>query len=364
MSARVVYLHIGAPKTGTTYLQDRLRVNAGGLADHGVHYPLGMRASHFNAALDIVGESWGGIGAQVEGEWEKLVRRVRRLSGTVVISHEILAAAKPPQIKRVMDDLAGSEVHLVYSARDLARQVPAEWQEGVKHRRRQGFKRYLRAVQEARRDKPQMWFWRVQGLPDVLNRWSGGLRPERVHLVTVPQPGAPNDLLWQRYCAAFGIDPSWAPEESYRTNVSIGTAEATLIRRLNRRLRMSGLASEDYRSLVREVVVHRTLAQRDGMTRVTLPPHAYPWADDVAEEWIDWIQGSGIDVVGDVDDLRPLPPPDDAVWVDPDRPRRTEMLDAALDAMVALTTEAARRPDPDAQLSARMVRAARRIRGS
>ena len=56
-----------------------------------------------------------------------------------------------------------------------------------------------------------MWFWRVQSLPDVLSRWSKGLPPENVHLVTVPQAGAPRDLLWQRYCQAFGIDPAWAP---------------------------------------------------------------------------------------------------------------------------------------------------------
>ena len=36
-----VYLHIGAPKTGTTYLQDRLSLNASLLADHDVHFPSG-----------------------------------------------------------------------------------------------------------------------------------------------------------------------------------------------------------------------------------------------------------------------------------------------------------------------------------
>jgi hypothetical protein len=32
--SRRVYLHIGAPKTGTTYLQDRLSLNAKELAEH------------------------------------------------------------------------------------------------------------------------------------------------------------------------------------------------------------------------------------------------------------------------------------------------------------------------------------------
>ena len=33
--SRTVYLHIGAPKTGTSYLQDRLRLNKAELRRHG-----------------------------------------------------------------------------------------------------------------------------------------------------------------------------------------------------------------------------------------------------------------------------------------------------------------------------------------
>ena len=360
--SRVVYLHVGAPKTGTTYLQDRLALNKASLARHAVHYPLLLHASQFRAALDLLQMPWGGLQENVDGDWDALAARVRRLDGTVVISHEILAAARPGQIKRAMASLKGSEVHLVYSARDLARQIPAEWQEGVKHQRRIAYGAFVRQAQEARRTKPSMWFWRVQSLPDVLSRWSRGLPPDRVHLVTVPQAGAPRDLLWQRYCQAFGIDPAWAPEESERENVSIGAAETLLLRRLNRRLRKAGLPSEEYRRLVREAVVHQTMARRPHMTKVALPPEAHPWARDVADEWVQWVQGSGIDVVGDVEDLRPCPPPADAAWVDPDRPRRGEMIDAALDAMVALALEAAKRPDPEEQLVGRVGRALRRLR--
>lgn len=360
---RRVYLHVGAPKTGTTYLQDRLALNRQELARHDVHYPLGLQASHFKAALDLLDVSWGGQREGARGEWAKLVDRVNRHDGTVIVSHEILAGARPQQIRRAMADLEGSEVHLVYSARDLARQIPAEWQEGVKHRRRRTFARFLRQVQNARRTKPTMWFWKAQGLPDVLTRWGHGLPPEQIHLVTVPQSGAPRDLLWHRYCEALGIDPAWAPAESSRENVSIGTAETALLRRLNRRLKKAGLPGEDYRRLVRQLVVHETLAQRTDMTRATLPPSAYPWVEEIAQEWVDWVEGSGIHVIGDVADLRPVRPAEDAVWRDPDKPRRRDMVDAALDAMVALTVEAASRPDPDDQLTAKLGRAARRLRG-
>jgi hypothetical protein len=359
---RVVYLHVGAPKTGTTYLQDRLALNKNRLSRNGVHYPLALHASQFRPALDVLAMPWGGLQVDVDGEWDALAARIRRLSGTVIVSHEILAAAKPAQVRRVMSSLDGSEVHVVYSARDLARQIPAEWQEGVKHQRKISFGGFLQQVQTGRRVKPNLWFWRVQSLPDVLGRWSRGLPPERVHLVTVPQRGAPRDQLWHRYCQAFGIDPAWAPEESERENVSIGAAETHLLRKLNTRLRRAGLPSEEYRRLVRELVVHQTLAKRPKMTRVTLPPHAWPWVAEVAEEWVDWVRGSGIDVVGDVADLRPLAPEGERRWANPDRPRRPEMVDAAVDALVALTLEAAKRPDPHEQLGARLGRAARRLR--
>ena len=362
--SRVVYLHVGAPKTGTTYLQDRLALNKASLARHDVHYPLALHASQFRPALDLLEMPWGGLQENVDGEWDGLINRVRRQQGKVIVSHEILAAAKPTQVRRAMAGLEGAEVHLVYSARDLARQIPAEWQEGIKHQRKQGFAGFLRGVQTSRRTRPNMWFWRVQSLPDVLTRWSKGLPPERVHLVTVPQAGAPREELWHRYCRAFDIDPAWAPEQSDRENVSIGAAESTLIRRLNRRLKQAGLPSEEYRRLIRELVVHQTLAQRPDMSKVTLPPAAFPWADEVAEEWIQWVVGSGIDVIGDVEDLRPVPPPAGQVWADPDRPRRPQMVDAALDAMVALAVEAAQRPDPNEQLTARLGRAARRLRRS
>ncbi len=360
---RRVFLHVGAPKTGTTYLQDRLALNRSQLAKHGVHYPLGLQSSHFNAALDLIDLSWGGQREGARGEWGRLTDRVRRLDGDVIISHEILAGARPAQVRHAMDTLDGSEVHLVYSARDLARQIPAEWQEGVKHRRARSFGRFLTDLQSASRSKPSMWFWKVQGLVDVLTRWGAGLPPSRIHLVTVPQAGAPRELLWERYCDAFELDPGWAPQQSGRENASIGIAETALLRKLNRRLKQADISGEDYRTLVRQLMVHDTLAHRRGMELATLPPAAFPWAQDLAEEWIEWAQGSGVRVHGDLEDLRPVAPPEDRPWRNPDRPGRAAMVDAALDALVAVLDEAASRPDPNEQVSAKIGRAARRLRG-
>lgn len=359
--ADVVHLHVGAPKTGTTYLQDRLLANRLSLAEQGIDYPVGPSGDMFDPALDLIDRPWGGHRERVRGEWDALVGRVRRTEGTAVISHEILAGARSDQVERAVRELEG-ELHVVYSARDIARQVPAEWQESVKHRYRRPFSRFLRSVQSTERRDSSMWFWRVQGLPDVFDRWARDLPPERVHLVTVPPSGAAPGKLWRRYCRAFGIDPTWAPEGgAARSNSSLGIDEAAMVRELNRRLRKAGLESESYRTLVRHVVTHQTLAGRTGMRPVTLPPTAHGWAAEIAEEWIEWVEGAGIDVVGDLGDLRPAFP-DPASWQDPDRGKPRRVADAAMDALVAVILEAVAREEDDA-MGTRLGKAARKLRG-
>ncbi len=361
--ADVVYLHVGAPKTGTTYIQDRLALNRSHLARHDVRYPIGARADMFPAALDLIDRPWGGMLPEVKGEWDALVKRARRSKGSVIISHEILAGASHEQVERAMASLAPADVHVVLTARDIARQVPAEWQERLKHQGRVPYGKFVRRVMDPRvRGVAARSFWDVQGVTQVLERWSRQLNPDHVHVVTVPQAGAPHGELWRRFCRAVQVDPEWAPLDSVRRNPSIGVAESAMLRQLNGRLRKAELQHADYRALVRHLVVHETLADRSGVQRLTLPPESFDWAEEIAESWREWIVGAGVDVVGDLEDLRPVRPGPDEVWLDPERARPRDIADAALEALVAVIEEAARRDDPADQLTARVSKVAKRLR--
>lgn len=359
--ADVVYLHVGAPKTGTTYLQGRLHRNRAGLAEHDVHYPAGLRRDMFAGALDLIDRPWAGQREEVRGEWDALAGRVRRVDGTAVVSHEILAAATEEQVDRALGSFGGAEVHVVYSARDLGRQIPAEWQESIKHRSRRSFRKYLTLVRGHAQLDSDLWFWRVHSLPDVLRRWTRSIPPERVHLITVPPSGSDPDELWRRFCRACSLDPAWGPKVGGRTNVSLGIDEIAVLRDLNRRLKRAGMDSAAYGRLVREGLAHRVLAEREGMRRAVLPPAHRDWALETAEGWTQWVRDARIDVVGDLADLRPVFPPDEK-WRNPDRPRPRRVHDAAMAALVASLLEAEKRPDPDDQPLARIGRAARRLR--
>ncbi len=351
----VVHLHIGAPKTGTTYLQHRLALNAKSLARHDVHFPtrsplVSPELFHFRAALDLLGEDWGGQPGHADGAWGQLLRRIHSRSGISIVSHEILAPAEPGVITKAMRDLAGCEVHVVYSARDLGRALPAAWQESIKQGRRWAYRRFLNRVEYGR-----PWFFRAFDLPSVLGNWSAGVSPDRIHLVTVPQRGAQPGELFDRFCRAFGIDPAWAPVDSTRLNTSLGVAETQVIRQLNRRMDRATRREAEYDELIRELLAQDQLVRRISAP-VRLPPGRFEWAAEQAERWIEWVKASGIQVVGDLDDLRPLPAAADEPYVNPDKVPAKLVLAAAVDALAAMTKEAASRPDPRRTLRGRVQR--------
>ena len=341
---RRVVVHVGTPKTGTSYVQDVLFLNRDTLAEQGILYPADRFDEHFLAALDLMELHWGGLETQAVGAWDRLAERVRAWPGTVIISHEILANATRQQVRRALDsfgDPATTAVHVVLSARDLVRQVPAEWQENVKHRRTFDYRTFLDKITDPARDgELASWFWGVQEVPDILDRWGGSLPPERVHLVTVPKPGAPRDLLWQRFTSVLGLDDVELELETDRANPSMGVPETTLVRRINQRVNNGVLANEDYRQLVRELLAHRTLSRRSGSPRLALPPDVRAWAVDLSETWIEDLAAKGYDVAGSLDELRP--DADAAEFSDPDAPDEGDVADAAMESIVTLLDEAAR----------------------
>lgn len=335
-----VFVHVGAPKTGTTQLQDLLYVNRDKLSSAGVLYPAERFDSHFLAALDLLQKKWGGLEKQAVGAWDAIAAQANAWDGSVVISHEILAAATPRQVGRALSTLEG-EVHIIYSVRDLARQIPAEWQEGVKHRRKMSYADFL---EDMCKDEPQTstlrWFWLVQHWTQVLDRWGSTLPPERVHVVTVPQPDAPRTLLLNRFLGLLEIDRRLLTVPSERANPSLGGVETTVIRTINSMLSARRLKGPHYRHFVREVLVHQTLADRPGSTKITIPPALDGWVGSLTGEWVGELGSRGYDVVGDLAELTSVPRRQD--WYDPDTATAAEQLDVTYRIIEALLLEVAR----------------------
>ncbi len=337
--SKKVLLHVGCPKTGTSYLQDVLFRNQEVLRGHDILYAADRFDAHFLAALDLMTLPWGGLETEAVGAWDRLAAQVRDWPGTAIISHEIFARATPTQVERALASLGDAEVHLVLSVRDLVRQVPAEWQENVKHRSHITYATFLRTIRDpARGSKIGSWFWAVQEIPDILHRWGASLPADRVHLVTVPPTGSDRGELWRRFSRTFGLDDLPLDLAAERENPSLGVPETSLLRTINQRV-TSILAPPDYRPLVRELLAHQTLSQGVASARLGLPPDDHAWAQDLSRSWVAGLAARGYDVAGSLDDLVGTDP---GSFADPDSATADELLPPALDAISALLVEAAR----------------------
>jgi hypothetical protein len=314
-----VFLHIGAPKTGTTYLQHVLFKNREALADAGVLYPYSALDQTFRSAHDFCGTTWFGHHAdRFRGEWDRVAELARSWEGsTVIISSELLAAATPDRIKSRLGMLAPAqaeqtELHVVFSARDLARQLVSDWQEQVKHKHTVTLERFVDDLVELGRNAPEPFgrlFWGLHDAGAVLATWSEAVPPERIHVITVPPPGGPSDALWTRFCTVTGLDPAGYDTTAKRSNASMGVEETELVRRMNRRLtKMDG---NSYDVLVRLFLADKVLG--GGTTRLTLPPDRMAWARSRSQTLIDQLSEAGYQVEGDLSDLMPRPPETDYV---------------------------------------------------
>jgi hypothetical protein len=351
-----VYLHVGEPKTGTTFVQQVMWTNKAELLDAGLLLPGPRPMAHWRAAQDLreVPQIPNDPIGPNKGAWDKLARQVLKAPEVGVISHELFAAADREQAERGIRSLAGAEVHVVLSVRDLGSLLPAEWQETVKHRNTSEWEDWLADVidvESIAEDRRQFWFWRVHDTLEVLRIWSSLLPPERVHVITMPPRGAEPDLLWKRFAGVVGIDPAVADTARARSNASLGLAEVELLRRLNAAM-PAELPGWFYMRNVKDALAHGALAARPStIGRLELPAERDKWAREHAEAVVAELATSGYDIVGDLDEL--LPAPTSGAGARPRDAKPEEMLDSAVVAISALLGELAKTqgvfaPDADA----------------
>lgn len=328
MSLVSVVLHVGLPKTGTTYLQRLLADHRDLLREAGVLYPFLRPGAMFEGAVEVRGSAskFGLDPQQVDGTWAALCQRARDFDGTTVISHEVLAGATVAQVDAALVPLHGLDVRVVVTARDLGRQATAHWQEEVKLGATMSFAEFERdqlradtgrdAGPDAGGVRPH--FWHAQDFAGAMLRWGRGLAPEHVHLVICPPPGAPRAELWSRFAAALDIDPGLLDASSVTaTNPSLGAAEIALLRAVNEALGHR-LSPGDRNRLVKREWAEGLLASRDS-PRPRTPADLHELLAVPTQAWVDEVRAAGYAVHGDPGDLAPVtadagePHPDQSV---------------------------------------------------
>jgi hypothetical protein len=335
-----VFLHVGEPKSGTTYLQEIVWRNREVLRRQGLRLPGAGVNDHFRAAQDLrdVAQPADDPAPPWRGEWDELAREILRGPGAALISQEHLCGATEAQVMRAMHSLLGAEVHVVLTVRDFASLLPAEWQETVKHRNGRAWHRWLADIAETETRVPTgsraRWFWTAHDTTHVLRRWTSALPAERVHVVTVPQSREHPQLLWERFASVLDVDAASVDTTDVRSNATLGVVETELLRRLNLRL-SDEIPQWYYVTEVKEHLAQQVLAARAAGARPQLPEKYAAWAQDRSAHVVASLVAQGYDIVGDLADLHPART--DAAT--PATPTSAQLLDAALDALAGVVRD-------------------------
>jgi hypothetical protein len=333
--ARRVVVHVGLPKTGTTYVQSVLWQNRRLLAEQGVLYPGRSRRQHMWASM-VVREHPGvpNRGPQAATSWDDLLAEIEAWEGTAVVSHEFFGAATEDQAARALERLGDTEVHVLTTARDVLTVNTSYWQEYVKH----GFVNAALDDFPVPTDPWDEWGWPALDLEGVLRRWGSHLTGDRVHVLVLPGPGAPRSALLDSYAAIVGFDPTGMDTEHARANASLGVVQAELLRRVAPRL--EGFTTALDRGVWIRSYLSQDILVPQGGERFLPSPARVAELRERAASTVAHIREAGLSVHGDIDRL--LVPDDLVPARHPDSVTEAEMLDAAT-ATIAAVMEDVRR---------------------
>ncbi len=355
-STQRVVLHVGTPKSGTTFLQRALWRHREELDSVGVTCAGRRHFEMFHAAIELRGSYrfWGRSAEELEGTWQRLCDEARDYPGITIMSHELLGAAKREQVDVGLAALEGLDVHLVVTARDLARQVASDWQERVKNGNPVTFEAFCTNVGLER----QNGFWRNQHLIGIFDRWARDLPPENVHLVVGPPSGSSADLLWRRFGEAAGFDAgAFDPTtEEPTANQTLGSVQVAVLRRVNEVLG-GRIQQPAYGKVVKRDFAQTILAAQSSAP-AQCPPELVDRLAEIATRQNNRMTERGYRVHGDLDELVPVP--GSGPWTNPDAVDAELETAAAVAAIAELLVDRAEpTPEPDPGL----VPTARRIGG-
>jgi hypothetical protein len=309
--ASQVFLHIGLPKTGTTYLQSVLWESKAALASDGYLLPGRGHREHLWAALELQERpNLERRHPKAPGTLDRLVKAVNRHKGPALLTHEFMCGAGREQARRLIESLAPAEVHVVITARDTLGMLTAGWAEYVKN----GGTKPLAEMHGDRLGGQGEFGWRTWDLAGVLRRWGRHVSAEQVHVLPMPGPGAPRDQHWRNFAGVLGLDPDRydAPEEP--RNPALGVVQIELLRRVNPHL-TAFRRPVDRGTWIRGYLAEGHLVRQDG-ERLGAGEAQVAECRERAERAVGMIRRRGYRVVGDVEsllvpaELPPRPHPD------------------------------------------------------
>ncbi len=335
-----VNLHIGAFKTGTSFIQKVLMDGRSELADLGVLWP---------------GRDWQSVVQGVQGlrdnrkvpyeKWADLVGEIDRWSGdSVIISMEFMSLLSEEQVAKCVESLGQHQLRVILTARDLGRQIPAQWQESVQNASSWAYRDYVDglASMAPMTNRYGRHFWNKQDFAALLEPWSKHVKPKDLVVVTVPPSGAPKGLLWERFCESVGIPPERF-DSATSANESLGAASAEVMRYVSAAAEGTNISDAVRRNLKKVVSKDILAARKSSEPTLLLPPEYQEWTTKRSRNLIKDIAAFEPTVIGDLEELMPVYAPErDNTTTDPSTIPTEQLMEAAAHGILGMSQRQAR----------------------
>ncbi len=301
-------IHIGPPKTGTTYLQGAFHGNREAVSAQGVHYA-GRGRQPVAAVQAIVGNASPNTGEIPSMKrWRSLVSEVAHArQPRVVISSEFLTEAKPETIKTIVEDLGGARAHVVVTLRPLARILSSQWQQFVQSGQRMAFDDWLDAVfNDPSRITPT--FWRRHRHDQLVARWAEVVGPQNLTVIALDDQD--HGMVLRVFEQLVGLRAGTLVAEEDLSNRSMTLSEVEVVRAFNRQFFAAGLSRPLHTKVMRfgAATYVKSRPPAPDEPRVEAPGWALERAGEIAREMVDAIVASGVRIVGNPEHLTQRPP--------------------------------------------------------
>lgn len=338
---RVLYLHVGTGKSGTSALQKAVRDSVPALRAAGIGAPITSRSELMRRLLGPLGWRAGtGFSERVDVERIRRIKSAfRRTPGDpLFLSCEDLAdaGAEPIRVLRGVLEEVDLDIRPIVSGRSWARQLPSDYQQLVQAGLTVSYDDFLEQVR-TRTGAAGERFWRRQSLPEVAANWGAVSADGTVDVVCVPSHAEDPRALFRLFAEIVGFSVSDLTIPGGTINASFGVVEVELFRRVNALLtdRLPSYA-DDYRPAVRRPLLRQGVLKRSASARLELPFEALGWVRERGEHDVAALRAGGHRLHGDPDllvatdaDGRELPVAGDA-----------ELAGAAVEALARLALAA------------------------
>lgn len=333
--------YIGAPKTGTTSLQQAARASRAALLEHGVHYP-GTKKNHGSEVLSFMGmpdplaNRLGGQtitpGTSRAGAnrippislWERMIKEVEETpSKRVLISHEQASMASARQSRDFVRSLGVDHTHIVITLRPPWALYASRWVQDLKNGKSKTYDEWLASLY----DPTDHYFGerkrRTMDQAGLVERWVKAAGRGNVTVIVV-DPSRKN-LLTDTFEGLLGLPEgtlTGSVSGGKKTNRSMSMAEAEIFRRVNEIVyRPKQMSWPVYLDVVRNGAIDEVLDGRSpgrDESRVQLPDWATQLVVKDGLQAADRVATSGARIVGDVRSLADGPRRHDSALSGPD----------------------------------------------